>query len=267
MSNRIIIKISIIVERIIYYLKKTKHFIEGIEDYSELDKKKIVRKNSKKVVVFSCITGNYDTIKKPFMKLPNVDYIMFTDRENNINNGWINKKIPNEISKFTNANINRYIKMHPHDLFYKEYDYAIYIDGKIKIFTDLHPLISFINKKTGLALYRHGRRTNVYDEADQLISMGKGNRDNIINQMRNYKLEKLPKDTGLFEMAIIVTDLKNKTAKNLLTSWWDEFISSNSDRDQISWPYVLWKHGYSKDDIGDLGNNYEGEPKWITKGH
>ena len=38
-------------------------------------------------------------------------------------------------------------------------------------------------------------------------------------------------------------------------------------RDQLSFPYVLWKNHYCIDDIGFLGNNLRACPKLIIKSH
>jgi hypothetical protein len=40
-----------------------------------------------------------------------------------------------------------------------------------------------------------------------------------------------------------------------MKKWWDEFERSNSGRDQLSLPYVLWKNNKCIEDIGELGNN------------
>ena len=51
----------------------------------------------------------------------------------------------------------------------------------------------------------------------------------------------------------------------LLEKWWNEFYMSESLRDQLSLPYVLWKNGYSIDQVGTLGNNvYDNTKLQIT---
>ena len=72
---------------------------------------------------------------------------------------------------------------------------------------------------------------------------------------------------GLFECTIIVTDLHNNKGIELLDKWWNEFIKSESMRDQISLPYVIWKNGYSIDDIGNLGYNLKLNPKFKCWDH
>ena len=71
----------------------------------------------------------------------------------------------------------------------------------------------------------------------------------------------------MLEATIIVTDLKNKVAKKLLNDWWDEFISTESLRDQISLQYIVWKNKLKIDDIGVLGNNLYRNPKFRVNIH
>lgn len=54
---------------------------------------------------------------------------------------------------------------------------------------------------------------------------------------------------------MIISDIKNKTSQELLDSWWKEYLNSESMRDQIALPYVLWSRNIKTEDIGNLGNN------------
>ncbi len=71
----------------------------------------------------------------------------------------------------------------------------------------------------------------------------------------------MPTNYGLLECNVIVSDLKSENSAKILDEWWKEFVNSNSMRDQISLPYVLWKLKYNIEDIGNLGNNVRNNPK------
>ena len=58
--------------------------------------------------------------------------------------------------------INRYIKLHPQEFFLNEYRYAIYIDGNIRVMSDLSPYTRKCNCKTGIAMHRHVQRICAY---------------------------------------------------------------------------------------------------------
>lgn len=260
---------AFIVEFSISLIKRIKHLIYSKKNYTHFSLKDLHRDNvGKKVVLYSCITGKYDVIYSPLLNLPNIDYILYTDSVlPSKNSKWKTREIPKFLQHFSPNDQNRYIKMHPHEFFSGDYDYSIYIDGKIHLLGDVFPLTNSINKKTGLALFQHGTRENVYSEAEVLIKLQKGNVKKIREQMERYKNVGFPEDSGLFEMAVIASDLSNSVSEKLLDSWWKEYIVTESLRDQISWPYILWRNNFSKEDIGYLGVNYEDKQKWIMKGH
>lgn len=62
------------------------------------------------------------------------------------------------------------------------------------------------------------------------------------------------------EATVIVSDLKNEKSVELLELWWQEFIKSESFRDQLAWPFVLWENNLMIEDIGNLGNDIYKNP-------
>lgn len=219
--------------------------------------------NKPKIVIYTCITGGYDRLISPFLKFDNIDYIAFTDNEKDNNTDWEIRDIPENIKKLeNNILINRYIKFHPYELFESEkYDYSIYVDGNIKIISDLTDMTYVVNEKTGLAMHRHYLRDNISNEIETCKILKKGNYNKLKQQVERYKAEGLPINFGILECNAIVSNLKNKNAQVLLNSWWKEFKNSESYRDQIALPYVIWKQGYKIEDIGSLGQNIHKNPK------
>ena len=216
-----------------------------------------------KVVVYTCITGDYDNLSEIKKKSDNFEYFAYLDSDKKNQNGWKIRSIPAinipKKEEFNNKerNIieNRYLKFHPYELFGDKYDYAIYMDGNIDVIGDLTPLIYASQNKTGLALHKHRQRDSVYNEAKVCKILKKGKPTQLQQQINEYKIDGFPNKYGLFECNVIVVDLKNKNGEKLLKCWWDEFIRAGSMRDQIALPYVMWKNGYSFEDVGLLGDN------------
>ena len=222
----------------------------------------------KKIVVYSCITGDYDDILEPLYIPDNIKYVLYTNLKEITSKNWEVRPIPEDIEKIgNNILVNRYIKMHPHELFKNEFDYSIYIDGNIKTISDLSPFVRKINNTTGLAIHRHYARDDIYMEVETCILYKKGNKEKLMSQAQNYKNEGMPTHFGLLECNVLVSDLKNETAKKIFDNWWEEFIKSESLRDQISLPYIVWKMGYKVDDIGCLGYNVYKNPKLRRVSH
>lgn len=272
------------IKQILKYLKEFKifHLIQKIVENKEIKKlnahgelendfkieKKYQGHTSPRIVVYTCITGNYDKrILEPFVKVSNVDFYLFTDNAETKSENWTIKAIPKDIEKkYNNILKNRYLKMHPHELF-NDYDYSIYIDGNVQVMSDLTELVYSINKKVGIAMHNHQFRDCICNEIEACKIKKKGNYNEMKKQVDRYIKEGFPKRFGMLEATIIVTDLKNELAKHLLSDWWNEFISTKSLRDQISLQYIVWKNNLMIKDIAVLGNNLYRNPKFRVNIH
>lgn len=225
------------------------------------------RRMDKKGVVYACITSGYDNPSTPIYDDECCDYILFTD-DISRNSFW------NEVNTSTlNLNekgnyINRYCKMHPFALFAKsKYDYAVYVDGDVQLVSDVNSLYDIARlSRSGIAMHRHSQRDSVYDEAKACILGGRGSKEGIRRQISKYEDEGFPEHFGLCEATIIVVDLHNNMARKIMSDWWDEFCNTKSHRDQLAFPYVVWRSGLTMEDIGCLGNNLHYNPKFRIVG-
>ena len=219
-----------------------------------------------KIAVYACITNGYDTIKEPLYLENDTEYFLYTDDKytSNKDSNWIQKKI--DCSGYENE-ANRYYKFHP-DLFEKNYDFAIYIDGNVRIISDVTTLCYIARKsKTGIAMHKHHNRDCVYQEGLACKYYKRGNLKEIQNKLLQFKKEGFPEKFGLCEATIIVYDLKNPLAKKIAHNWWEQYYQSGTKRDQIFFPYIIWKEKLLMLDVGDLGNNLWENPKFIITGH
>ena len=163
---------------------------------------------------------------------------------------------------------NRYYKTHPFNLFKNDYDYAIYIDGNVTVVSEITCLYNVAHEsKIGIAMHKHHQRDCAYDEGELCKVYKKGKPEDIDKQLNRYRSDGFPQKFGLHEATIIVVDLHNTIAKNLLELWWKEVLSTESKRDQLSFTYILWKNGYCSCDVGCLGNDEYHNPKFRIKKH
>lgn len=231
----------------------------NLKDVREKENKKICVNNlitkEKKVAIYTCITGNYDKVENPIIMEKNCDYYLFTNNNSITSDFWKITKIPDNIKELeNNSKINRYIKMHPKELF-PDYDYSIYIDGNIQIVSTISQLITKINDSTGLAIHRHCSQNCIFQEVKVCRAYNKGNYKNMKNQINRYKKENFPRNYGMFECNMLISDLKNKKSEEIFDAWWEEYISSESFRDQLALPYVLWKNNFKINDVGIIGED------------
>lgn len=220
-----------------------------------------------KVAVYSCITGGYDKIKNPILVDDELDYFCVSDLPESADSVWKFIEIPDKAKTYKGGMVNRFCKLNPWQIF-NNYDFSIYIDGNIEIVSDVRNLCAVArDSKIGIAMHLHDDRDCVYDESSICKLYKRGNIDSIEKQMAKYRQEGFPEHYGMVEATIIIVDLKNEIAKKIMSDWWYELLQSGSGRDQLSFPYVLWKNGFQISDVGCLGNNRRKNPKFRTRLH
>lgn len=193
---------------------------------------------NKKIVVYSCVTGNYEKLINHKSLEENIKYVFFTESYSNVPDGWTMQPI-NGLDHLSDKDKNRYVKFHPSE-FLPSYDVCIYIDGNIEITNNISLLIEEIsNKNEDLYLYRHYERGCIYDEGTKCIEDSLDWFWRIKRQMNRYSNESYPKDRGLFENNIIISK-NNKNSKKLLHLCWEEY-SKEAKRDQLALNYCSWK--------------------------
>lgn len=245
------------IKKIINGIKK-KNKEKKIRKYNKSNTAKSIINNNDniekvRIAVYTSITGNYDNINIPNIQFDNVDYYIITDNPEKY------KKYDKYYKIIENKNENpilnnRYAKFHPFEYF-KEYDYAIYIDGNIEIYGDIRKLVNYCNEKTGIAMHTHRDRNCIYDEAEVCKILKKGNKQQIDEQIKSYKEEGFPKNYGMLEANVIVSKIGNESMEKIMKCWWEDFCNKKSYRDQLSLPYILWKNNYNIEDVGILGYN------------
>ena len=194
-------------------------------------------KNNLKIAVYTCITGDYDTLIKPRHVDERLDYFCFIDNDKQIKLPWILKSMA--LPELDNKDKNRYIKMHPHS-FFSDYDITIYIDGNVEIVGDLYELAAQINELEGYFFaYAHAERNCVYSEAAACSYFAHDWIWRIAKQMREYSVNNYPMNNGLVSANILIRK-NNSMLETLMNAWWKAY-SSDVKRDQLSLPFVSWQ--------------------------
>ena len=88
----------------------------------------------------------------------------------------------------------------------------------------------------------------------------------IEKQIGDYHKEGFPEHFGMREFSIIYRNLHNEECYQMMKEWWNH-CNTYTMRDQISFPYILWRHGKSIDYIKSLGENWRWNPRFIFKQH
>lgn len=212
--------------------------------------------SDKRIAVYTCVFGNYDIVQEPMCHPNNIDYYIITDSDVPSTSNW--KKIDTLpfkpiIKNLSNVEKNRWFKMHPSQVF-KEYEYSIYIDGNVVPVTDFTELVNRIGI-CGIAMYWHRFNNCVYQEALYNRYVVRKIDDAELQKHVGYLKEKgMPENYGMTTCNVIARQHGNDICRKVMDDWWFEFMS-HCKRDQMSFPYVVWKNNIKIADIATLGSD------------
>ena len=268
-------------------LKTVKKYIFGgrIKEFGHLVESYLLRREKKKeaesegvdssefepglrVAVYTCLTGDYDTIKEPvYVNRDCCDFFIVTNEE--VPGGSIWKKIDiddfEEIKNLGPREKARYVKTHPHIMF-PDYDYSIWIDASFTVMADVMPIIGAMgNAWFGVHNISNGTDC-VYENAVVEIGGKKESKENILRQVQAYKAAGYPEHNGLFETGILVRKHNEENCIRVMEDWWEQ-MSTYCMRDQMSVNYVFWKNQIPKSDVWILGNNIYMNPRFSWQPH
>ena len=200
-----------------------------MEKRSPLGKKhkKIIIPQTKKIktsVIYTCITGGYDSVVEHTCINKNFDYVLFTDNSELL----AKKKIgiweirPLVFNKLDNVKNARWHKTHPHTLFPK-YKYSIWIDGNIDVLSKslFEKFNEFISQNETIFAYRHAFRDCIYDEAETVCLLKKDYPRNVKKIVKILESEKYPRHLGLCETGVIIRSHRKKKCITAMEKWWN----------------------------------------------
>ena len=196
------------------------------------------------VVVYTCITGDYDKfLFSPPLQSKHISFVCFTDNNKIKAKGW--DVVPLKFNDYLERPdlVNRYHKFHPH-LILPSYEYSVYIDGNIRIVSDLVTLIEdFIASRAAFGCFSHPERDDIFSEAEACRHLSKfknGDEASVLKQLSYYSKHVGSESLGLYAGCVLLRHHKNPVLKKAMPLWWQHVIDFTA-RDQLSLPYVIWK--------------------------
>jgi GT2 family glycosyltransferase len=200
------------------------------------------KKHNNKIAVYTAITNDYDIPVRHTFLDPAFDYILFTNKPIENQGFWDVRPI--DYYHTEASRMSRFIKTNPH-IHLKEYDIVIWIDGNVIINNCIRKYVDMLATSTcPIGTIPHPIRNCAYDEALAIVSLKKDITGRAQRQIASYSKELFPRDFGLIESNFMISNLNHSQISTLMSSWWSE-IMKHSHRDQLSFPYVLWRHKLS----------------------
>ena len=192
----------------------------------------------KKFVLYTALFGKMGRgVHTPEVSIPDVGRFCYTDL--GIKHDFYQIRKMN-LSSLVAVRRQRWIKICiPDEIFYN-YEYSVYVDCKRESLIDFEWLLSFMESQSDFVTRQHKTRDCVYDEGKVCIEKRIDDKATILKQLDFYRNEDYPVHNGL-HYSFILLRRHTKRMKEFSRLWWEQ-LEKYSFRDQISLPYVAWKH-------------------------
>lgn len=214
-----------------------------------------------RLVIYTCITGGYDSLPEPAARAAGAAYVCYTDTPDLLRrpgSAWEIRTM--EPHSTTSALNSRWYKLHPEELF-PDYEYSLWIDGNVSIadaglYERLEAMMAASVKAAGL---RHPSRDDIYDEAYRILYGRRETLCKVLKTVKFLKREGMPRHFGLYENNVILRRNADDSVAAFDALWWDT-LCRFSGRDQLSQTYCLWKTGLEYGLILPDGSNARNHP-------
>jgi len=184
-------------------------------------------------VIYTVAFGEYE-LNEPEYDNPDWEFICFSDRDIESVKWNVVRMSLNGLNK---QKASRLVKIKYDD--YLDCDVNIYLDTKFKVKCDLNEFVSE-NLTTDIAVMKHNKRDCVYEECKFCKKLGIANSAVLDSQMREYKIEGLPKNFGLYAPGIMIRR-DTQQMRFFMDEWFREIIKYTA-RDIPSFSYIVWKN-------------------------
>lgn len=192
-----------------------------------------------KLVIYTCLFGNYDSLLTPLLPDKQFDYVCFTNNKNLKSKFWKIKYVDEDMNDIF---LSRKIKILSHK-YLKSYNKSIYIDANIILSANVKKLISLLNDYD-LILFEHPRKHTLLKEILIALSTNKIDKsqfNNILKLASNFIFFNNNSKDIITTNRVIVRNHNSKNMINLMEKWWYEYNNKNINRDQFILPYLIDK--------------------------
>ena len=216
-------------------------------------------------VVYTVLTGGYDSLKQPEQITPGWDYLCFSDRHMQNTGIWQVQSIDtgsNPIDQSRRPKIKFFEYLPPC------YHNALYVDGNLRLCGDLNQLIhEHFPDGADAASLAHQAWNCLYTEGLAVKRLGKANPNKVNELLARYHEEGLPPNHGLVTAYLLLYRLHNSRSKEFCEQWWQEFQNEEGvKRDQFGLNYLLWKQQPPLNYHAIRASDVRGLYQWIPHG-
>ena len=200
-------------------------------------------------IIYTVITGSYDSIKQPLVVEECVEYVLFTNNPGIVDAGvWKVVQIPSEewpgrTARENDILLSRKVKMLPHEYLPEECELSIYVDADMLIQGPLTELLNDLHEETLFAACRHSYCGSVREEIEYLVAKGMVGVTQIENQWQHYVEWEFEDNLGISENGLLIRRHNDARVAQLMELWWEEY-QNGCLRDQVSFMPCLYRTGF-----------------------
>lgn len=194
----------------------------------------------RKIVLYTAIFGRVNRFLIPQISDMRADRFCFTNK--NMKSRFYKIRYMRLRGIRSNVLKQRYIKICIPPEIFNNYEYSIYIDCKRPFHIDFNQLLSALEPGSDFLTRPHRKRSCIYDEGEFCVKKKKADKKEVERQLSFYKAEGYPEKNGLHASGLLLRR-HTQQVKEFGELWWEQ-VKKYSHRDQISLPYVAWKHDF-----------------------
>lgn len=193
-----------------------------------------------KKLLYTVVTGGYDSLNEIPGPWPNWDFICFTDNPELASDTWQIHHLKNELH-LDPVRLSRHYKINNH-LADSGYDISLYMDCNYRIRGDLDAFIGHAlppGKPFGMML--HPFNSSLSEEVELCASVGKDDEKILRSQYHHY-VEEMNFDDPFphISAGVIIRRPGNPDIQRLMETWFSELLTW-SRRDQMAFNYSLFQ--------------------------
>lgn len=187
-------------------------------------------------VIYTVITGDYDTPLVPCKPVNGFERVLVTDSPFGGDKPfrWFDRLV--EIGKsYDSQRTQRKNKILFQDLF-PDAGTVIYVDGNIVLSRPVHGLTRLLGD-SDIALPTHPSRHCVYAEIKACRKLAKDSKGNLDKARKELEIKGVGHGEGVWATGVIVRR-NNEATHRLMEDWW-QLVDSTTLRDQITLPLAI----------------------------
>jgi len=188
------------------------------------------------VTVCTAVIGG-GVLHDPVVVAEGVRYVCFTDQELE-SSVWEIRRV--ERWHHDPGRDSRRYKLRPFDHF-RDADWVVWLDASMRLKSDVSwwHLERLCDERFPASMYRHPGRDCIYEEAEEVLRLGRDHREVVAGQVRDYRAKGFPEHFGLVSAGFIIWNMSHARVEQLSRFWWREY-ENGSRRDQMCFDYVRW---------------------------